>query len=146
MKLKMEGSLGYTFSEPFQHTDVMRIKVKWKRLSPYANENKNMNFTRYFDALREMIQQSIREIKSQGVVGIVTWAYEGFMAEYVFDKLKAIENTISPDFKNGIVTWSMFFGESDNLKRFSNSDIYTKKRLKPNEDLFTLRQTLHSIA
>ena len=130
MKLKMEGSLGYTFSEPFQHTDVMRIKVKWKRLSPYANDNKNMNFTRYFDALREMIQQSIREIKSQGVVGIVTWAYEGFMPEYVFDKLKAIENTISPDFKNGIVTWSMFFGESDNLTKIQQFRYLYKKEVE----------------
>ena len=130
MKLKMEGSLGYTFSEPFQHTDVMRIKVKWKRLSPYANDNKNMNFTRYFDALRERIQQSIREIKSQGVAGIVTWAYEGFMAEYVLDKIKAIENTISPDFKNGIVTWSTFFGESDNLTKIQQFRYLYKKEVE----------------
>jgi hypothetical protein len=89
-----------------------------------------MNFTRYFDVLREMIQQSIREIKSQGIVGIVIWAYEGFMAEYVLDKIKAIENTISPDFKNGIVTWSMFFGESDNLTKIQQFRYLYKKEVE----------------
>jgi len=109
MKLKMEGLLGYTFSKPFQQTDIVMIKVKWKRLSSYANENKDLNLTRYFDALQEAIQQTIHELKSVGVVGIVVWGYEGFMPEYVLKKLKQIEGTISPELKKGLVTWGTLF-------------------------------------
>jgi len=115
MKLKMEGSLGYKFSAPFEHFDVIKIKVKWKRLSSYSTENKDKNLTRYFDALREAIQQTIHQLKDIRVTSIVTWGYEGFMPEYVLKKLKQIDGTISPELKKGIVTWGTFL-ESSNLK------------------------------
>lgn len=104
----MEAKIIFSFSDPFKHSDVIEVKVKWRQLSHYTEENKNKNFARFFDEVRFAIQGAVDEMKSNGVKGVVCWLYSGFLSDWMYKKLKEIGGVYGLKLQDDKVLWATY--------------------------------------
>ena len=104
----MEAKIIFMFLDPFKHSDVIKIKLKWKRLSHYTEENKNKNFAKFFDEVRFAMQGALNEMKSNGVKGAVGWSYNGFLPDFMYQKLKESDGVYRLKMDGANVRWAMW--------------------------------------
>jgi len=87
--------------------DIIKVNLKWRRLSHYAEENKNKNFAKFFDQVRLAMEGALDEMKSNGVKGPVTWVYNGFLPDWVHKRLKESKGVYGLKMEGDKVVWSI---------------------------------------